>query len=435
MSASRAWRGAVRSPWCLAFLIAWVALTAIFGFRSNELDKCYFKGAEAYAVGADPFAPTADGIGLWRYPPAMLLTAAPMAWVPGWMARVGWGAVLAFSLIGSAWCIVRVALDGVADPRERRRRAIALLIALAMAHQLILSPLTYFSHDLLIASALALALFATVARREVSAGAALGIGAALKVTPGLFAAMLLIERRWRALLAMCVIGAALTVLPDLLRGSMSGPLVRSFATMATGAADVTTAGGGLWEPWNPLAQNLSATMTRWTIPTPPGPRDVNQHDWSIVHLDAPTRAAAIAGASLLVLGGAISVVLLGGRSGRTRSALSRLNEWGAIACAMVLLAPHSSNYHFAIEYFAIASCVIVAMERRDRIMIAVIVVLALLGLPSGRDLIGNYAVEVMLIEGKLTIGALVALTGCVRAAILLRREDANSSSPQSATTA
>ena len=45
-------------------------------------------------------------------------------------------------------------------------------------------------------------------------------------------------------------------------------------------------------------------------------------------------------------------------------------------------------------------------------------------LPSGRDFIGHYPVQVMLVYGKITFGALFALTGCARVAQLQLRERA-----------
>ena len=50
--------------------------------------------------------------------------------------------------------------------------------------------------------------------------------------------------------------------------------------------------------------------------------------------------------------------------------------------------------------------------------------LCLLGLPSGRDLIGHYLVQVMLVYGKITFGALFALAGCARVAQLQCKERA-----------
>ncbi|MSR28827.1 MAG: DUF2029 domain-containing protein [Phycisphaerales bacterium] len=413
----RAWT----SGWFIAWMVVFALLTGIFGFRANELDKCYLKAADRFVAGENIYAPTSDGIGYWTYPPGMILTVAPLAWVPEWVARVLWGALLAAAAVVCVRCIVRVVMQGVAAAQERRRRVIAMIVAAALAHQVILSPLTYFSHDLIIACALGVALWATVSSRDAMAGGALGVGAAFKVTPALFAVALLLERRWRALVVMVCAGMLVTAAPDILRGQWRLPLVREFAQIALRASDITSAGGGYWHSWNPLAQNLSASIARLTTPTPSGDRDINQRDWSLVHLTPQQRSVATGTAQAAVLGAVMVVVLLGVKRNEEGSApLARLNEFGALACGMVLLSPHSSNYHFAIEYFAILSCVIVAWRTRDPFMVVCVAALAILGLPSGRDLVGNYAVDAMLIYGKLTAGALVALAGCVRAGVLLR---------------
>ena len=191
------------------------------------------------------------------------------------------------------------------------------------------------------------------------------------------------------------------------------------------SADVSVAGGGKWSAWNPLAQNLSATISRWTMKTPPGQDREHLTDWAVVHLDAATRSEVTVVAYGIVFGMIVWVVLASGWNfNASLSPLTRLNEIGAVACGMVLLAPHSSNYHFAVIYFAIASCIIAVMKKRDPFLVVIFFALCLLGLPSGRDLIGHYLVQVMLVYGKITFGALFALAGCARVAQLQRRERA-----------
>ncbi len=419
------WRTALGNPWCFAWGIVWIATSALVAFRSTELDKCYLKAAHRFVEGADIYRPTTDGVGLWPYPPAMVLTVAPLAWVPEWMARVVWSGVVAASLVVAAWAITRAALAGVSNSHQRLQRVTALVTTGLLSHQLVLSPLTYQSHDPLIAAGMGLALVAAMARREVLAGIFLGAIGALKVTPLLFAPALALARRWRAVIAMVAAAAALSFLPDALRLDGEGALSRSFSSIVQSASNPAKAGGGYWHDWNPLAQNLSATITRLTVPTPPGDREINARDWSVVHLSEKARGVAIISGQCVVLTAVLVVVgFVHHRRPRPPSPLQLLTESGAIACGMLLLSPHSSNYHFAIEAFAVAPCIVLAIERRDRCLIALVCVLGLLGLPSGRDLIGNYAVDALLICGKLTLGACVALAGCVRAAWLLRSDAA-----------
>jgi len=174
----------------------------------------------------------------------MLLTVAPLEFVPEWAARILWGALLATCVVGAGYLITTTLLAGVADQMMRKRISICLLLALAISHQHILSPLTYYSHDFILVLCLAIGFAATVKRKEIVAGCAFGIGAALKVTPGLFFPILLIQRRWKALVAMFCAGAILTVAPDVLRPPNGETLIAGFYRIAMNSADISVAGGG-----------------------------------------------------------------------------------------------------------------------------------------------------------------------------------------------
>jgi len=416
-------RKALASPWCWVWLGVWTLVAAVVSFRDTELTKCYLKAAQRFVGGADIYARTSDGVGTWPYPPAMILTVAPLAWLPDWAARILWSGALTGCMVVAAWGLTRTALAGMAEGRARSHRVLALVLTGLAAHQIVLSPVIYQSHDPILAAGIGLALVAALKHHDAIAGALLGAIGAMKVTPGLFGLAFALSGRWRALGVMALVAAALTIFPDAMRGDTDGALTRRFAAVAQSASDPARAGGGYWAEWNPLAQNLSATLTRLTIPTPSGSRDINQRDWSLMHLsDAQRRGLVLLGQAAVVAAVVTVVGAVRWRRASHPAPLEMLVETGAICCGMLLLAPHSSNYHFAIEAFAIAPCIILAIERRDPLMITVACVLGLLGLPSGRDLIGNFAVDALLIWGKLTLGTCVALAGCVRAAILLRRD-------------
>lgn len=153
-------------------------VTLAFGFRkSNELIRgpqsdSYMKAANRYLSGGDVYVPP-EPISYWPYPPAMLLTVAPLAFVPELAARFLWGALLATCVVGSGYLITTTLLAGVADQMMRKRISICLLIAVAISHQHILSPLTYYSHDFILVLCLAIGFAATVKRKEIVSGCAL----------------------------------------------------------------------------------------------------------------------------------------------------------------------------------------------------------------------------------------------------------------------
>lgn len=410
-----------RLPWWIATVVLLLVVILAWGRRSsNELVSCYLPAAQAYLDGADMFAEPASGVGTWVYPPLMAWPVVPLTTMPEGVARVVWCAMLVAALMASAWLLVHTLLPRDLPEAVRRQRAVALVVAAIVCEKHLLTPFGYLAHDGFVALALAAGFAAGAQRREALAGAAFGLGAALKVTPGLFLPMLLLQRRWRAAGAMAACVLVFSALPDLVRRPADGPpQVLRFVEVARGATDVTRAGGGHWAAWNPLAQNLSAIVARITTPTPDQTITEMKGDWSLIHLDEGSRRIVTALALAAVAALVVVVVLLSERRVRRGGdrALARLTDVGAVACGMVLLPPHSSKYHFSIVFFAAAACLIQVMSRRrDPFLLACVVLLAILGLPTGRDLVGGLMLDAILTYGAVGLFALAALVGCVRVA-------------------
>lgn len=406
-------------PWLIAVIALLTLVLAAWGFRShNELVSCYLKAARLYVIGSDMYVMPADGVGRWMYPPAMIIPVAPLVFVPEVVARIAWVALLVGALLVSAWMLVRALLPPTLDEHERRLRAIALIAAVIFSQKHLISPFSYLAHDGLIALCVVAGFYAGAKRRDGWAGFAFGLGAALKVTPGLFLPMLLLQRRWRAATSMVATVLVVSVLPDLVTVAQGQrPQLIRFVDIALHASDVTRAGGGHWESFNVLAHNLSAMISRWTTPTPPAFQEEFGGDYALVHLDEATRRIVTGAALALVLAAVCAVAILSQRAIRRGGdlVLVRLNDVAATACGMVLLPPHSSKYHFSIVFLAAASTFIfVLARRRDPLVVACAILLLVLGLPTGSDLIGNRAADLVLLYGSVGLFALVALVACTR---------------------
>ena len=95
----------LRSPWVIAWIAMFLFVTFAFGFRkSNELIRgpqsdSYMKAASRYLSGGDVYVPP-EPISYWPYPPAMLLTVAPLAFVPDWAVRIIWVGSWQHALLG-----------------------------------------------------------------------------------------------------------------------------------------------------------------------------------------------------------------------------------------------------------------------------------------------------------------------------------------------
>lgn len=411
--------------WMPGFLVAWAALLALvlaaWGFRpERELSLCYLPAAERYLAGESVFAPNPGGRGQWVYPPFMILSVAALPVVGDVGARIVWCLMLTGAVVASAWLIAQALLPPTLPPSRRRLIVVALVVAAVVTQKHLFAPLGYLSHDPLVLLAIACGFAAGAARREALAGVAFGLAAALKITPGLFLPMLLIQRRWKAALAMALSGAIVTITPDLLRRPLHGPSqVEAFARLALGATDVGSAGGGHWAPWNVQAQNASAIVHRLTSPTPSNNETDLGGDWSLAHLDDKARRPLTLAALVAIAAAAAWVAWRTQRAVRALPpnadiAPLRLVDVGATACAMLLLAPHASKYHFAVTSFATVACVTAALTRpRSVAIVLCAIALVVLGLPTGRDLIGDQNADLLLMYGSVGAFALVGLVACV----------------------
>ncbi len=152
----------------------------------------------------------------FTYPPLFALVMVPLVPLPLLAANVLWYAVTIGSLFGcftlSAFLAQRLV------PADWSERDLAWLygIGLVLSLKFVLAAIGNQSYDAPVV-ALALAGLAGLAtKRPLCAGASLGLAAALKATPLLFLPYLVYKRRYKSAVAMVVVVAVASILPDLL---------------------------------------------------------------------------------------------------------------------------------------------------------------------------------------------------------------------------
>jgi hypothetical protein len=98
---------------------------------------------------------------------------------------------------------------------------------------------------------------------------------------------------------------------------------------------------------------------------------------------------------------------------------------GATACTYVLIAPHSSNYHFAPVAIAAAAMLGWMLTRGlDAWMVICIGVMILIELIPGRDVIGGRLADIKLAYGSVGICAFMAMLGALRVMVRASRSAA-----------
>jgi alpha-1,2-mannosyltransferase len=149
----------------------------------------------------------------FTYPPFAALTMLPMAYL-GWHTAIVINIVL--TVVASAallWWLV--------DPVARRHGwvrwfAFAIAACLLAAFEPTRETVTFGQVNLLMLVLVVADLRWLVARRSRWAGVGVGLATAIKLTPGIFIAYLLISRRWRAAAVASGTAAVATVLAGLL---------------------------------------------------------------------------------------------------------------------------------------------------------------------------------------------------------------------------
>lgn len=269
----------------------------------------------------------------YQYPPTLAVLAAPLGLLPVRAAAAVWTlgslAVLlwTFRALGTALGPEVGGLD----------QALGFLLIYRMAE----SDFSNGNANTMVLGLLVLGFLLHRRGRPVTGGGILGLAAAIKVTPAIFLAWLLFQKRWRMALGF-VAGAALggIAFPALVLGPV--PYARAYAEFyrtTVSPLNVADERYGGEAPGGYLAgQSLRALLHRLL-------RDI----------DATAHDRAAASVNLLDLPkGAVDAIYLACAAGFLAFLLFRFRgsrDWsgpeiGAAAAAMVLLAPLSRKAHF-----------------------------------------------------------------------------------------
>ncbi|QDT15996.1 glycosyltransferase 87 family protein [Alienimonas californiensis] len=436
----------------------WIAAAALLGAaaaaaRDKPGDLPVYTRAAARAVAGGDFYDPAD-VPSFSYPPALVLAALPLLPLDDFGQRWAWWSLNLFLLGGILWTVkaaVTLALEvasetGESRTAEARRRVWAWggLTAL-LAARFVLSPLQYQSHDLILLALLTAGAVWWTRGRDGAAGAACGLAAALKATPLLALPFFLLRRRWRAAAAMTAVGAATTILPDLLfRNPAGGPWVFTWIErfVRPVSAGVAPNVPGAWTRWNPLNQSLTGTLTRLTS----APTEAEHVPVQLI-LASPgvTRGLTLAAQAAVIawlawcgwrprrddrpaepLAATVPPDVTA-TSDRLTPGLRCLAELSLVLCGMLLLSPMSSTQHFCLLLPGLA--VVAArliMTPRDKTNVLLTAVLLVLGPLPAKDVVGDYAAEVVRSGGGHTACTLLVLWATGRLLIRDRRAMARS---------
>jgi hypothetical protein len=403
---------------------SWIAIAAIVAVilaavlprlrKPGELDV-YLTGARRMMSGQEVYRPT--DLKAFTYPPFFALPFVPLAMLPAELQRPAWW-LCNLSLLGAAaWLITALAWPVAVPGAMRGGPPIWLNTSLVavLAMKFVILPLVWESHDLIVLALILASGAATAGRREAASGMWAGLAAACKATPLLLLALFVRQRRWSAAIACALTIVAATALPDLLFPHHDGgwwfERWHSQFVAKVNLGDAPSAPGA-WLPWNPLNQSLSGTLHR--LFTPAGGQNA-EFRAALFPLDKLPLRALTLGLDLAILAwlawiarpANLALADAGNRS------FMCLGQTAAALCAMLLLSPMSSTYHFGALLVPIAFCTTYWMYcERNAVVGAMLAFQLLASLLSAQDLVGKQVADGLLLYGVVTLEAALLLACC-----------------------
>ncbi|HEY2784027.1 MAG TPA: glycosyltransferase family 87 protein [Fimbriiglobus sp.] len=425
-SAAKRWAYCHRYFLALAVALLSMAVPFFFGRKHSEWHSVFVAAGSNLLAGNDIFTIETG----YTYPPFQALLASPFFRMPVGLAAFVWYAVNAFSLVWllrSAWRLSGGGrLDG--EPPAGWREEAVCFLGLSVGGCFLFHAIAHQQTDIIV-SALAVGGCEFLSRgRGKTAGVLIGLAAAMKCTPLLFAPYLILKRRFAA--AACLLAAAVGVnfLPDLVsRPADGGTWLGRWYTFYLAPMARPDYAPGIWASDVIYNQSLSGAAGRWTRTT-----------WHLVGSTVVTREVPpvldpvnTKRLILLVSVGLCGLAVIAGMRRREsdnpavppRIAL----ECGIVFALMLLLSPMSSIPHsitMLLPGFVMARMTVIGRSRVSAVILGLMIVTAL---TSNKDLLGPKLYTLGLWYGGVMGLAAAAFAGGVWG--FLNRRESKTSQP------
>lgn len=385
-------------PYTALFLVAMLGLGVAFMLkRASEWDLCFSPTAQELLAGGDIYT---DAHG-YVYPPLQSLLAVPVAPLPLIAQRMIWFCVNAVCLwiaIRNAW---RLAGGPDLEQGAPHREHLAFAVGLAVGMTYFLNSLMHHQTDVLLAALLFAGCERIPKGRGIAAATLLGLAAAMKCTPLLFALYFIVRGRYLAAAWLVAVAIGASLLPDLIYSppDASTWLAKWFNLFLAPMASAEHR-PGVWASDIIFNQSIIGAVNRWSMTA--WSLDGGFHTYLIEPLLSPGAMKAIVLAAALTLGGASLWFMI-----RCRDLAC---ECAIVICGMLLFSPMSSPAHFGVLILP-AFLLARSHSRFAHACAAVMLVFALAG---NRDLIGVANYSLALWYGSITAATLAALLGTWR---------------------
>jgi hypothetical protein len=390
--------------WLLSISTTWLVLFLIYGWKNTQfMLELYDQAAFTMLHGDSP-----EGIPAMAYPPLLVAMYIPFVEMNDLAQRIAMLGVMACFLV----FIFSTMQSMVVGKHTFKKTAVYWCLVAAIVGRYVVSPIENYSHDLLIAALIFLAIRCWANQKEKSGGVAIGVAAACKATPLLFLPFLLLQRRWKTALVMSIVMVIAFFLPNILFPRDTGTWTGYWFSLVLNSLQITDGSQGVvhWSTWNQLNQSISGTVERlFSFPIHP-----NEDAVDIRIMTLSSQAISIITNSLrIVVLGVLFVALY--VPSKQPIVFRRFCEGSLLVCAMLLLSPMSSKAHFFL--LLLPGCVMMRFwmwEKKDWMLTCIFILMFFYGTLTVKDLIGTHVGHAVLATGSVTWCTLLAMFGTWR---------------------
>ena len=390
--------------WLLSISTTWLVLFLIYGWKNTQfMLELYDQAAFTMLHGDSP-----EGIAAMAYPPLLVAMYIPFVEMSDLVQRIAMLGVMACFLV----FIFSTMQSMVVGKHTFKKTAVYWCLVAAIVGRYVVSPIENYSHDLLIAALIFLAIRCWANQKEKSGGVAIGVAAACKATPLLFLPFLLLQRRWKTALVMSIVMVIAFFLPNILFPRDTGTWTGYWFSLVLNSLQITDGSQGVvhWSTWNQLNQSISGTVERlFSFPIHP-----NEDAVDIRIMTLSSQAISIITNSLrIVVLGVLFVALY--VPSKQPIVFRRFCEGSLLVCAMLLLSPMSSKAHFFL--LLLPGCVMMRFwmwEKKDWMLTCIFILMFFYGTLTVKDLIGTHVGHAVLATGSVTWCTLLAMFGTWR---------------------
>jgi hypothetical protein len=380
--------------------------------RGSDWQNVFVRAGRQWWAGLDIYGAGSS----YLYPPFQAMVAAPFAALPEWLSRLGWAATSCISMIVMVAAAWRLAGGRPlrSMPLSERGEWLAFAVGLLCSLTYILNAFAHQQTDAMIGALLMGGAWYLAAGRDAAGGSLIGLAAACKATPLLWAPYLLWRRRWIAAILVGAVALAVNLLPDLVAAPAGGLRTLQWLTqyvLPTQQLDVALGDWGSALRFNQAlgatAQRLVNTRLELSYPNPTiTPRTI---------LAAQTLKLIVYAAFFVLIAVSVAAAMRTRRAVTDARALPRAVafEFSMVLILMLLMSPMSGRAHFGILILPAFCLARTAFATRDWILGLILGLAAVLTLAANKDLVGAFTYDALLWLGATTVCALVLWAGCV----------------------